>query len=311
MVKVDKKAAKRLKGSNGFKEKGGADAIISVICYSVVTLFALSIVYPILNVFAVAFASYKDYLVRPWMIFPKEIDLEAFQKVFQSALIWNSYKNTLFITVCGTILTLILTSITAYPISRQHLKGRGLFTTIIIITMVFNGGIIPKFLVMKGVGLYDNIWALIIPGALTAFNIILMINFFAALPDSLIEAAKIDGASEPRILFQIVIPLSKPIIATIALFAAVQYWNSYFNAAMYIRSQELWPVQLVLREIVLANNTAALDAGNNLAELNGQQVYTKSLQYAALIVVMVPIMCVYPFLQRYFAKGVMIGAVKG
>lgn len=303
---------KKLKGTDGFKGRSRDDTVIAIVCYSVVTLFALTIIYPLLNVFSVAFASYRDYLIRPWMFFPTEVDLDAFRKVFHSSLIWNSYKNTIIITISGTLLTLVLTTLTAYPISRTYLKGRGVFTTIVIITMVFNGGIIPKFLVMKTIGLYDNLWSLIIPGALTAFNIILMINFFKSLPDSLIEAAKIDGASEPRILVQIVVPLSKPIMATIALFAAVQYWNSYFSAVMYIRRQVLWPVQLVLREIVLANNTAALDAGNNLAEMgNSQIVYTKSLQYAALIVVMVPIMCVYPFLQRYFAKGVMLGAVKG
>lgn len=303
--------AKSKQGYTGFKARSRDDKIIAVICYTFVTIFALTIIYPMLNVFSVAFASYADYLRRPWMFYPKEIDLQAFQKVFSSTLIWNSYKNTVIITVSGTLLTLILTTLTAYPISRPYLKGRGVFTTIIIITMVFSGGIIPKFLVMKSIGLYNNLLSLIIPSALSAFNIILMINFFQAMPESLLEAARIDGANEPRILAQIVVPLSKPILATIALFAAVGYWNNYFSAVMYIRKQELWPVQLVLREIVLANNTAALDAGNNLAEAGGQTIYTKSLQYASLIVVMLPIMCVYPFLQRYFAKGVMLGAVKG
>ncbi len=303
--------AKSKQGYTGFKARGRDDKIIATVCYTFVTIFALTIIYPMLNVFSVAFASYADYLRRPWMFYPKEIDLQAFQNVFSSTLIWNSYKNTVIITVSGTLLTLILTTLTAYPISRPYLKGRGVFTAIIIITMVFNGGIIPKFLVMKSIGLYNNLLSLIIPSALSAFNIILMINFFQAMPESLLEAARIDGANEPRILAQIVVPLSKPILATIALFAAVGYWNNYFSAVMYIRKQELWPVQLVLREIVLANNTAALDAGNNLAEAGGQAVYTKSLQYASLIVVMLPIMCVYPFLQRYFAKGVMLGAVKG
>ena len=150
----------------------------------------------------------------------------------------------MIITVSGTLLTLILTTLTAYPISRPYLKGRGVFTTIIIITMVFSGGIIPKFLVMKSIGLYNNLLSLIIPSALSAFNIILMINFFQAMPESLLEAARIDGANEPRILAQIVVPLSKPILATIALFAAVGYWNNYFSAVMYIRKQGAWPVQL-------------------------------------------------------------------
>ena len=266
--------AKSKQGYTGFKARSRDDKIIAVVCYTFVTIFALTIIYPMLNVFSVAFASYADYLRRPWMFYPKEIDLQAFQKVFSSMLIWNSYKNTVIITVSGTLLTLILTTLTAYPISRPYLKGRGVFTTIIIITMVFSGGIIPKFLVMKSIGLYNNLLSLIIPSALSAFNIILMINFFQAMPESLLEAARIDGANEPRILAQIVVPLSKPILATIALFAAVGYWNNYFSAVMYIRKQELWPVQLVLREIVLANNTAALDAGNNLAEAGGQTVYT-------------------------------------
>ncbi len=237
--------------------------------------------------------------------------MQAFQKVFSSTLIWNSYKNTVIITVSGTLLTLILTTLTAYPISRPYLKGRGVFTTIIIITMVFSGGIIPKFLVMKSIGLYNNLLSLIIPSALSAFNIILMINFFQAMPESLLEAARIDGANEPRILAQIVVPLSKPILATIALFAAVGYWNNYFSAVMYIRKQELWPVQLVLREIVLANNTAALDAGNNLAEAGGQAVYTKSLQYASLIVVMLPIMWRIPVFAAVFCQGRNAGCREG
>ena len=287
------------------------DRIVSAIAYLFVSAVALVMLYPVLNVFAVAFSSYRSYSLNPWIFFPYDINLDAFRTVFASRLIMNSYVNTLFITVVGTILTLIITVMTAYPLSREGFRGKPLFMSLLIFTMMFNGGIVPNFLLIKGLGLYDNIWALIIPGILSAFNVILMINFFKALPDGLIEAAKVDGAGELRTLWQIVVPLSKPILSTIALFAAVGYWNSYFSAIMYIRRQALWPVQLVLREIIMAANTAMINSGGNMAEMDLANIPIDSLRYASLVVVMLPIMCIYPFLQKYFAKGVLLGAVKG
>jgi putative aldouronate transport system permease protein len=287
------------------------DRIVNLTAYILVTLVSVTMLYPVLNVIAVSLSSYRAYAQTPWMFFPYDFDLMAFRAVFASRLIMNSYANTIYITIMGTVLTLIITVITAYPLSRDGLRGKAVFMSILIFTMMFNGGIVPNFLLIRGIGLYDNIWALILPGILSAFNVILMINFFRALPDGLIEAAKVDGASEIRILWQIVVPLSKPILATIALFAAVGYWNSYFSAIMYIRRQSLWPVQLVLREIIMAANTAMINAGGNMAEMDLANIPIDSLRYASLIVVMLPIMCIYPFLQKYFAKGVLLGAVKG
>ena len=287
------------------------DIAMGIFCYSFITIIAITMLYPVLNVMAVAVSSYTSYARTPWMIIPYEFDFSAFKTVFASKLIMNSYANTIIITLTGTVLTIAITVLTAYPLSRPGFKGKAFFSEMIIFTMMFSGGIIPNFLLIKYIGLYNTLTALILPGILSAFNVMLMVNFFKALPDSLIEAAKVDGASEPYVLWRIVVPLSKPVLATIALFAAVGYWNSYFSAVMYIRDQSKWPVQLVLREIVMAANTAMLNSAGNMAELDLGSIPMDSLRYASLIVVMLPIMCVYPFLQRYFTKGVMLGAVKG
>ena len=297
--------AKRKKIKTGF-----SDRLFSAVIYIVVTAAAFTMLYPVLNVIAVSMSSYKAYSTTPWMIIPYDFDFSAFQAVFGSNLLMRSYLNTIIITLVGTFLTLFFTILTAYPLSRPGLRGKPFFMALLIFTMMLNGGTIPNFLLIRSLGLYDTLTAQFLPSVLSAFNAILMINFFKSLPSSLLEAARVDGASEPYILVRIVIPLSSAIIATISLFAAVGYWNSYFSAILYTRSQDNWPVQLVLREIVLAANTAMLNAGGNMAELNMMSIPLDSLRYASLIVVMLPIMCVYPFLQKYFAKGVMLGAVK-
>ncbi len=291
-------------------KSSGTDKSFAIVSYFIVTLTALVMLYPVLNVAAVSISTYKSYSQTPWMFFPYDLDFSSFVFVFNSKLLMNSYLNTIIITTTGTILTLIFTVLTAYPLSRPNLRGKPLIMTFILFTMIFNGGIIPNFLLITKLGMYDKLIAQILPGALSAFNVILMINFFRSLPESLIEAAKVDGVSEPYILIKIVLPLSSAILATIALFAAVGYWNSYFSAIMFARKQANWPVQLVLREIVLSANTQALNASGNTAEFDIKSLPIESLRYATLIVVMLPIMCVYPFLQKYFAKGVMMGSVK-
>lgn len=286
------------------------DSIINTLSYIVVTIFAITMLYPILNVFAVSMSSYASYARQPWMIIPFDFNFAAYKAVFTSRLILRSYGNTIIITLVGTISTLFITMLTAYPLSRPGLRGKSVFMSLLLFTMIFNGGMIPNFLLIRGLGMYDTLWAQIIPAILSAYNTILMINFFKALPPSLFEAAKVDGASEPFILFKIVFPLSKAIIATIALFAAVGYWNNYFSGVLYARSQENWPLQLVLREIIMSANTAIINTDGNMAEMDLNSISSESLRYATLVVVMVPIMCIYPFLQKYFAKGVMLGAVK-
>jgi len=291
---------------NKVKENG---KLTRFIFFLVIVVFDILVLFPILNVIAVSFSSYASYSENPTMIFPKQITLQTYKTVFATAKIWTGYQTTIIITVAGTIIGVVLTVITAYSLSKPYLKGRKIIMPLILFTMFFNGGMIPNYFLIKWLNLYDTRTALILPGCLTAYNVILMKNFFESLPQSLMEAAKIDGASEPKVLFKIVIPLSKPIVSVITLFLAVGYWNNYFNGILYIKTQAKWPLQLVLREIITAADSLKQSTGGNLAEA-GTAVPAIMLQYASIVVTMVPILCVYPFIQKYFEKGIMMGAVK-
>lgn len=292
------------------RKKNIKDGIaFDVINYSLLFIVAMIMIYPILNVIAISFSDNSAYLKNPMRIWPGNFNLDAFKYVFSNRLILSSYKNTVIITLVGTAIDLLLVTLTAYPLSKKHLKGKKIFMNLIIFTMLFNGGLIPNFYLVRGLGLLDSLWSLILPSLLAAFDIILLKSFLENLPESLEEAARIDGAGELRVLFNIAIPLSKPILATLALFVSVRYWNSFFNAVIYIRTPAKWTLQLVLREVVMASDVQFLATGGNLAEI--KDLPPNNLKYATLLVVILPILCVYPFLQKYFVKGVMVGAVKG
>jgi putative aldouronate transport system permease protein len=283
--------------------------VFEVVNYTVLLAIGIAMLFPFINALAVSFSSYGSYLKNPFMIFPSEWSLEGFRYVFKNGLLMSSYGNTIFITITATLLSLFLTIVMAYPLSKKGLRGKKAFMYILVFTMMFNGGLIPNFFLIKGLGWLDTFWALIIPGALGAYNVILMKSFFENLPDSLEEAAMIDGASELVILTRIVLPLSTPILATIALFVAVGQWNSFFNALIYISTPSKWTLQLVLREILMSANSQLLSTGGNSAEMS--TVPPETLRYATLVASVVPILCVYPFLQKYFVTGITLGAVKG
>lgn len=276
----------------------------------VLGFIAIAMLYPIVNVLAISLSSYNASLREPWMIFPKEFTLEGYDYVFRDKDFWRSYLNSIIITGATTLIGLLVTAMMAWPLARKELKGKSLFMGIVIFTMVFNAGMIPGYLNIKELGLLDSLWAVILPGCFSAYNCIVMINFFRQLPYDLVESATIDGASEPYIFTRIILPLSKPVLASIALFLAVGAWNSYFSAQLYLRERELWPLALTLKELLTEATAAMLDAGSDPGALNGA-VQPKLVQYASIIISTVPIMCIYPFLQKYFAKGVMLGSVKG
>ena len=280
------------------------DKIFDMCVYGIVIIITLAMLYPLLNVVAISLSSYKSYIQNPLMVFPKELDFNAFKYVFTNKFIGRSYYNTIFITAVGTTLGMFLTSLTAYPLSRKGLRGKKALMTFYMIVMLFPGGIIPEFLVIQGLHLYDSLWSLILPSLIPIYNLVLMKSFFESIPESLIEAAKIDGASETYTFFRIVMPLSKPALAAIALFLGVAYWNEFFKAVLFIRSQNNWPLQLLLREIIA-------NAGFQNDLVKPEEVYPVSIRYASLIVVILPILAIYPLIQKYFVKGVMIGAVKG
>lgn len=234
--------------------------------------------------------------------------LGGYKLVLQNNLIFNSYGNTLIYVVCATAFGLVLNILAAYVMSRKNLMFKGIIVFLVTFTMIFNGGLIPTYMIVRNLGMLDTRWALIIPASVTAYNIILMRTSFAEIPEEMLEAARIDGAGNFRILWQIIVPVSKSIIAVIVLFYAIQHWNSWFNASIYLTKRELYPLQLTLREIVL------LASENNIvAEADSQdvEIYRPLIKYATIMVSVIPMMIIYPFVQKYFVTGVMIGSVKG
>lgn len=286
-------------------------SLFDTINYTLITLISLLMLYPFLNVFAVSISAHTAYVDNPLRIWPKDISLIAYKEIMSHAVLWSSYRNTIIVTLTGVAVSIFLYIVTAYPLSKKHLRGRSVLMLIVIFTMLFNGGLIPNYLLMRELGLLNTLAALIFPMLLSGFNLILMKTFMENIPEELEEAARIDGASDPYILFRIVVPLSKPIIATLSLFTAVAYWNNFFNAIIYIRDVNKWPLMLFLREIVEGAKLSSIAGGSNAAESVNLMLTPVSLQYAALMIVTLPILCIYPFLQRYFVKGIMLGSVKG
>lgn len=270
-------------------------------------LLLIIMLYPLLNVLAISLSNYGEYLKHPMMFFPRGVTFEAYLTVFKSNLLLTSYRNTLFLAVVGTAINVTLTVMTAYPLSKKHLKGRRIITLAIIFTMLFSGGIIPTYFVVKGTKLLDTLWSLIIPIAINTYYLIIMRSFFHTIPDSLEESAKIEGANDITILIRIILPVSIPAIVTITLFYAVANWNQFFQAILYIDSRSKWPLQILLREMIL-QATELIESDDIHGEVN---VYPFTLRSATVMVVILPILFVYPFLQKYFMKGIMLGSVKG
>ncbi len=239
---------------------------------------------------------------------PLRFNLDSYAAVLKNRLIFTGYRNTLFILVVGVCVSVLMTSLGAYFLSRRNVMLKGFVMGMVTVTMFFSGGMIPLFLTVKNLGLLNSLWSLILPSAINTFNLIIMRTSFMSIPDSLEDAAQIDGAGHIRVLFQIVLPLSKTIIAVMILYYGVAYWNGWFNAAIYLSEKSKYPLQLVLREILIANDTSAMTQGVGFSD--GISV-AETVKYAVIVVSTLPILCIYPFLQKYFDKGVMIGALKG
>ena len=265
-------------------------------------------IYPFLNVLAYSVSGYNAVLSGRVTFYPIDFNIDAYKQILGKTQIWMAMKNTVIITVAGTALSLVLTILAAFSLSRKDLPGKSFFTAFILFTMYFSGGMIPTFLTVKSLGLFDTVFALFVPQSINVFNFIVMRTFFKNIPESLEEAARIDGASYMKVLNKIILPLSVPIIATMGLFYAVGYWNTYFDALIYIQKPELYTLQLRLRSLLFGEE---LNNSNANAEGIGTQVMSQSLKMATVAVSTIPILIVYPWLQRYFVKGVMVGSVKG
>ena len=290
-------------------ESSWLDRLFNLVNYTLLLLLVIATLYPLLYVLFASFSdparllAYKGLLWRP-----VGFSLEAYRSVLANPGIGVGFRNTLFIVVFGVTVNIFMTALGAYVLSRKNVMWNKVFMFIIVFTMFFGGGLIPMYLIVKGVGLLDSLWSTIIPFAVSTFNLIIMRTSFMGIPDSLEESAKIDGANHFTILFRIIIPLSMPVIAVMILYYAVDKWNGWFYASVFIRSRELFPLQLVLREILISNSTDSMSIG---ASAGDRFQIGETIKYATIIVATFPIMCVYPFLQQYFVKGVMVGSLKG
>lgn len=277
--------------------------------FNAILLTAVIVVcfYPVYYVFISSISDASELAAYTGIRYkPIGFSLDAYKMVFKNPSILNSYKNTLFYVVFGTAINMVMTSIAAYVLTLKKLVIHDFLNKLIIFTMFFSGGMIPLFLLVKDLKMLDTVWALVLPVAINTYNMIIMKTSFEALPASLIESARVDGASDMTILFRIVLPLSKPIMATMLLYYGVANWNSWFNAMVYLRDRSLYPVQLILREILVTSNALSMSG-----DLSGDIMdISKTVQYATIIVVILPILMVYPFLQKYFVKGMTAGAVK-
>lgn len=284
-------------------------SLFSIFNYSFFVIVALLMVFPLWNVIVISLTDYQDYVANPLMIFPKEITMEAYDYIFANDDLLTSLKVTVTVTLTGTLGSMLCSVAGAYALSKKKMPGRNLFLTLILITMFFNGGIVPNFLLIKDIGLYDTIGAMVFPTMINTWYLIIMKNYFTGLPEALEESARIDGANDITILLRIILPISMPIIATFTLFYGVDRWNEWWNAMMYINDTRKYPLQLLLRNLIVKNFSSASMA-TAYAQDSAQFVAKENIKMATAVVAIVPITVVYPFLQKYFAKGVMVGAIK-
>jgi len=286
-----------------------SDIIADTLIYILLTSMIVVTIYPVLYILSTSISDSVLVSQNKIVLLPRGINFGAYETVFMMKTIWNAFGVSVFVLFVGTAINVTLNICAAFPLSRQHFAFRKTFMMMIIITMFFSGGMIPTYLVVDTLGLTDTIWALIIPTAISAFNVIIMRTFFETIPDSLEESVKIDGGTDFDVLINVFIPLSTPVIAVIALYYAVEQWNSFTAALIYIRKLALYPLQLVLRGLLLQNQSQAVaSTADNNSDLLGA---TRSVQYAIIIISILPMLIIYPFLQRYFVKGIMIGALKG
>lgn len=291
--------------------KSKEDKVFDIINFFLVAIILLLVVYPL---YFIVIASISDpnmiYEGKVWLL-PKELTLEGYQRIFGDSKIWLGYKNSIIYTVVGTIVNVSFTLMAAYALSRKDLYGRNVIMFLFLMTMFFSGGLIPTYLVVKNLGLLNTMWALILPKAVAVWNVIVAKTFFeSTIPNELLEAARIDGCSDVKFFWKIVLPLSKPIVAVMILFYAVGHWNSYFDALIYLNNENLYPLQLILRNILIQNQASTMMI-SDLDSLAAKQRVSELIKYGVIIVASIPLLIVYPFVQKYFVKGVMIGGIKG
>lgn len=291
------------------KYRVGQVSTMDIVITVILGLMALAAVFPFYRVVLLSFADTASYANHPMYLLPYSFDLTGYKALVNDPMFFKSVGVTLFITVVGTSLNMVLSVMGAYVLSRKYLLGRKLFLNMIIFTMLFGGGLVPTYLVIKGLGLVNTVWAMILPCGISTYYLIIMKNYFLSLPESLLEAARLDGANEYHILVDVVLPISLPFMATFILFYAVERWNEWYLANIYISKAALYPLQTYLRNVLMSmSNTLSAIAEQFMQ--NNAAVNTTAVQMATIVIATVPILCVYPFVQKHFVKGVMVGGIK-
>ena len=287
------------------------DRIFMVIVYIILTFCLVVVLYPLIYVVSASFSSSAAIRSGEVWLYPVDITLQGYEAVFSNHQIMTGFLNSFIYTFAGTAVNLVMTMLCAYPLSRKEFYGRGLITGIFVFTMYFGGGLVPTYMLINHLGLLNTRWVMIIPTAMSVWNVIIARTYLSStIPDALFEAAELDGCSEFQFFIRIVIPLSAPIIAVLALYYGVGNWNAYFNAMIYLSDSELFPLQVVLRSILILGDVDMTKV-QNVDALVQKQGLADLLKYAVIVVASVPVMCIYPFVQKYFVKGVMIGSIKG
>lgn len=295
------------------KDHSLSSRILDIVVYTFLFLLLLITIAPVLHVISMSFSSSMAIDRGRVGLLPIEPTVKSYKMILDAGKVPRSFLNSVYYTVLGTAINLIMTTLTAYPLSKKNLPLRGFYMTLIIITMFFGGGLIPSFLLVRSLRMYNTVWALVLPGAISSMNMIIMRTFFEGIPAELEESAHLDGANDFRILIRIILPLSTASIATIGMFYAVGHWNSWFSANIYLRESSKFPLQLILREIIMQNQMARelAEQGNLAALEDAGYVSVEGLKYATLVISIVPMLMIYPFVQKYFVKGVLIGSLKG
>jgi putative aldouronate transport system permease protein len=291
---------------SSFKKENMGSRLFTIVNTTLLTLIALACLLPFVNVFASSFASTQEVVEKSFILFPTTFSLDAYRYILSTPTIFKGLGVSIGVTLVGTVVSMVLTSLMAYGLSRKYLYGRDFINFVIVFSMLFSGGMIPTFLVVKYFGLIDSYWSMILPVAINAFNLIIMRNFFQALPEGLEESAKIDGSNDFGVFFKIMLPLAMPSIATLSLFYGVAYWNTYMSAILYMTDSTKWPIQVLLRQIVIV--ASGMQGDNASVDIIPP---AQTIKMAVIVVATVPMLLAYPFVQKHFTKGALLGSVKG
>ncbi|RXZ79947.1 carbohydrate ABC transporter permease [Paenibacillaceae bacterium] len=294
-----------------FGKESLGDRLFTILNYGLLSLFLITVLYPLVYIASASISEPSAVISGRVWLWPVGFTLEGYEAVFKHKLIWSGFRNSLYYTVFGTLINVFMTVLAAYPLARKDFYGRNVIMVLFVFTTMFSGGLIPGYLLVKDLGLLNSVWAMVLPGALSIWNVIIARTYFqTTIPDELLEAAQLDGCNDFKFVWKIVLPLSGPILAVISLYYAVGHWNQFFNALIYLRTQSLYPLQIILRDILIQNDVDAMML-TDVDQTAKREAMRSLLKFSLIVVSTIPLLVVYPFVQKYFVKGVMIGSLKG